>query len=163
MTTAPASITIYDAERAYADDRLDFAYIDEVACEAAYYLEDATPTEVNYQPGDGTRYPLVIVPLRALFSAPPRVVDGTAWGRHAVDGMGHSPAVAAADYYDPTGYLVTWVGHASYPFRLGERGNVLAADYVDEHMGKPGAASAVSLAVLFRAISYHLDQQTWRN
>ncbi len=158
MTTGalPASIQLYDTEREYLDPDLDFPYIDEAARDAAYFLADEAPVEVNYQPGDGTRYALVLVPLRSLFSARPRVKDGTSWGRHSIDGMGHRPAVAPADYYDPNGYLVTWVANASYPFRLGGRDGHLAASYVTEHM-KTTMTSGCSIALLLRSISYHLD------
>lgn len=162
------SITIYDHERedGLVDPGLDFGYIDGVAADiAAILAHEPRPAEVCYQPGDDTRYPLVFVPLVTLINARPRVVDGVAWEQHAVSGMANknrsSDRVAGAEFYEPHGYLVVWVDHAAYPLRLGDRG-VLASGYIAEHW-KTGSsdrldASAVSLAILFRAISHYLDK-----
>lgn len=169
MPDAPASIEIHDYEREQrlVDPQLDLGYIDGAAADVAAILHrDRRPAEVCYQPGDGTRYPLVFVPLTVLGTARPRVKRGEEWERHAVAGVARpdrTDPAPAADFYDPHAYLVVWVDHAAYPLRLGDRG-VLAASYVCEHWktGGRGAdqldSSAVSLALLFRAISHHLDR-----
>lgn len=147
----PASITAYETEALWQHSDLDLAYIDAVGNDLARLLRLGKPVEVNYQPGDGTRYPLVFVPLRDLASARPRVKDGVEWERHAVSGMG----AAASGGYDRGGYLVSWVEHGCYPIRLGDRG-ILAASYVGAHWDCHGT-SAVSLALLFRSVSWWLD------
>lgn len=65
--------------------RLDGPYVDKIANEVAVALWTGTPVEVNFQPGDGTRYQLVFLPLQNLKSASPRIApmgDGepVSWG-----------------------------------------------------------------------------------
>ena len=153
----PDSIVIWDIEREYVDPELDLAYIAGAAQDSAAILSAGHTLEINYQPGDGTRYGLVIVPLAHMEYARPRVKDGIPWGRHAVSGVSRRAAHAAdnaADYYSPDSYLVCWVDHACYPLILGSN-NVIASDYIAEHW-KPSLASAVSLALLLRAINFEL-------
>jgi hypothetical protein len=139
---------MYDTEREWTDEHLDLPYIADVAEDVARALRGGKPAEVAYQPGDGTSYGLVFTPLSALERARPRVKDGRPWNANAVSGMGY-PA------YEPGGYLVSHVENVAYPVRLGDRG-VLSASYIEEHWKLP-LASAVSVALLLRAISAHLD------
>jgi len=144
----PESIKIYEGERSSVDPDLAFAYIAEVAKDTATILTGERPwgvAEIAYQPGDGTRYNLVIVPLTLMAYARPRVANGRIWERHAVSGID----------YDGHGYLVCLVDGHCYPLRLGDRG-VLAASYIAEHWKLPDV-SAVSVALLLRAISHELD------
>lgn len=166
--TLPASIEIYDAERkqGWVDPELDFEYIDRVAEDTAVILSRMirASAEICYQPGDGTRYPLVIMPLQNLYATNPRVVDGASWGRHAVSGI-HNRDIGKAvnddldgeDHYGEEGFLISWVEHSCYPVRLRRRVPDLAADYVAEHW-KTSTTSACSLAILFRAIAFHIDR-----
>jgi hypothetical protein len=157
------AITIYDVEReqGWVDWDLDLEYIDAVAYQIALFLADGVPAEAAYQPGDGTFYGLVFTPLRALHSGRPRVVDGVTWDRHAVRGMknrgGDDSAEHGAAFYDLNGYLLSWLDHACYPIRLGGGRGDLASSYIGEHW-RTSPVSAVSIAVLLRAIDYHLDK-----
>lgn len=165
QTDLPESITVYEGENEYLDGDLDYAYVDALAADMADLLQTSV-AECCYQPGDGTRYPLVIVPLFMLRHGRPRVVEGTEWERHAVSGISHpdidvknyrqAQTRVGADYYHPNGYLISWVEHACYPLRLGDRG-ILTGDYVGDHWGT-SISSGVALAILFRAISHHLDR-----
>lgn len=149
----PASIITYEVELAhfrYTED-LDYLYVDGVGQDVAAILLAGHPAEVAFQPGDGTFYGLVFLPLNSLRAARPRVVRGAEWERHAVRGMGN----VSANGYGADGFLVSYVEHACYPLRLGERGT-LAATYIEEHWNTNGA-SAVTLAILFRSISWWLD------
>lgn len=162
----PESIDIYETERdaGLVHEDLDWPYIDGVATDVAAIL--ASPgasgvAEVCYQPGDGTRYPLVFTPLRKLQHARPRTWNGQTWERHAVSGMASADraddAVTGAEFYDPRGYLVSRVEGASYPIRLGGGRGHLAASYVGEHWNARGS-SACALAILFRAVSFYLNR-----
>lgn len=155
---------VYEAEREHVDPDLDFLYIDGLAQDLAGLLAAKAVAECVYQPGDGTRYPLVFVPLLALRHGRGLELEGREWEHHAVGGMKANSAEAVPDdapgsrWYDPAGYLICWVDHADYPLRLGGRGHKsLAGDYVGDKW-KTTAVSAVSLALLFRAISIHLDR-----
>jgi hypothetical protein len=149
-TTAPPSIEIYEVEQqqGWVHDELDLGYIDQAARDIAESLARDVPAEVAYQPGDGTFYGLVIVPLRILETARPRVVNGVEWDRHACRGMGAE--------YERTGYLVAHVDHRSYAIRLGGRMGDIASSYIAEHWDLP-LVSACSVAILLRAVNYHLD------
>lgn len=149
------SIVLYESESAYTHDELDYDYIVGVAADVARALRSGRPIEVAYQPGDWTRYGLVFTPLQTLLRARARVVDGKTWDSAAVSGM-HG----ANGGYVENGYLVAWVEHTAYPFRLGFRfGRDLAGSYVSEHLTK-NETSGVSVAILFRAIDWHLDHAT---
>lgn len=162
----PPSITTYDAEvRALGFDpsaELDLEYVDAVAADLAAILAAGRVAEAAYQPGDGTCYRLVIVPLAALKAAQPRVKDGQVWQRHAVAGMkrrdGGDDGADGDGFYEPTGYLVCQVENSCYPIRLEGRGpdSGLAAGYLAEKWNL-GFPSAVAVAVLLRAVCYHLD------
>ncbi len=153
----PESIEIWDGERAehLVDRGLDYDYIDGAAQAIATALRLGIPVEVNYQPGDGTRYKMVLVPLRGLVTAPERIVDGRPWGKHAIDGMKNPDHTCDLDFYDPRGYLLSFVDGDSYPIRLGDRGD-LSHDYIGSHWKLPDV-SAVSVAILLRATSFYLD------
>lgn len=162
----PSTDLVYGQERdlGWVDEGLDFDYVDHVGADVASTLANDEVAEVAYQPGDGTYYGLVFVPLRLLRSARPRVKDGRAWERHAVRDMFAPLAVVERRHgsaydpraYDPNGYLIVWVEHAAYPLQLGDRGT-LAASYVAEHWNT-SPVSACSLAILFRAVSHYLDK-----
>lgn len=138
-----------ERERLYDPD-LDLAYVDQAAHDVADVLtRTVLSAEVCFQPGDGTRYPLVFVPVVALVAARPRVVDGREWATRAVEGLGD---------YDRNAFLVAWVEGACYPLRLGGRhGMGLAASYVAEHW-KTTMGSGATLALLFRAVAFYLDR-----
>lgn len=158
MADRPASIVTYDVEERWLDEDLDLPYIDAAAAHIAGLLHTGATVEVAYQPGDGTRYPLVFVPLASLRATPGRVFRGEEWERHAVSGMSDrndDPTADGAYYYGDTGYLIVWVEHGSYPLRLKGRGH-LDSGYVASHWNAP-EQSAVSLALLFRAIACYLD------
>lgn len=167
QATLPASITQYETEAAYTDPELDYAYIDGVASDISYALRRGASAETAYQPGDGTRYGLVLAPLATLVRVRPRIVDGRAWDSAAVSGMSGGPqpgdTIETLNLrpYDQNGYLLSWLEHASYPIRLGDRHNILAASYIEEHW-KTTTTSAVSIALLLRAISWHLDNKPLR-
>ena len=158
----PPEIEIHEAEQRFVDPGLDFPYIVGLAEDIAGLLHDRSVAECVYQPGDGTRYPLVFVPLTVLQHGRGRTVGGRTWEHHAVSGMA-APGrdrddVPGYRYYDSAGFLIAWIDHGVYPLRLGGRGSKpLAHEYVMEHWGAP-TASAVSLALLFRAISTRLDK-----
>lgn len=166
-TARPPSIETYEAEARYTDPDLDYEYIDAAAQDIARSLRSGRPAEVAYQPGDGTFYGLVFVTLTDLVRARPRFVEGRPWDACAVRGMLGSildPMLADEDAvvelnlrkYVTNGYLVSWVEHGCYPLRLGDGRGTLASDYVGEHF-QTSETSAASLAILFRAISWHLD------
>lgn len=151
--TAPASIEVWEDEKGYVCEGLDLDYIDGVAADLADSLFVGASAEACYQPGDGTRYSMIFVPLRSLQTARPRVKDGREWQSRAVDGMGDKTGG-----YDERGYFVSITDHACYPIRLGPgRTNLLASTYVAEHW-KQNRTSSVSITILFRAVAYHLDR-----
>lgn len=154
----PESLVIYEHEHAFLSPEIDLRYIDEAANDIAAIIAHHGVAEIAYQPGDGTFYGLVFVPLQLLEYARPRVKDGFPWDRHAVRGMKRAGAKAAdggGEYYGRDGFLISYLDHASYPLRLRRDGEVISADYVAEHWNAKGA-SAVSLALLFRAVAHHL-------
>lgn len=145
MTTSqrPESITMYPGEEDRYEPDLNFGYIDQTAHDVALVLDRTVlSAEVDYQPGDGTRYPLVFVPLAAMTPA------NDDHGGRAIKGV----------KYDRGMFLVCWVEHPCYPLRLaGRGGSDIAADYVSEKW-KTSSGSAVSLALLFRGVAYYLDR-----
>lgn len=74
--------------------RLDLDYTRAVAAEVAASVRDGDPIGVNWQPGDGTRYSLMIVPLpeRLRLALGRTFPDGKQWeaeplfGRQNLDG-----------------------------------------------------------------------------
>lgn len=158
----PASIRIYDGEEPHPD--LDYAYIDATANDTARNLYGPVwCSEVDYQPGDMTSYKLVFMPLRTLRHARPREWEsGAISTAHAVVGMKADGARddehGSEGYYDEHGYLVAWLNHGCYPFRLGGGGWVIDAMYVADSLGcNVPLVSGVSIALLLRAVGYHLD------
>lgn len=168
------SIHILEVESRYVDPGLDFDYIDGVARDVAAALSGAVlsrrPCEVAYQPGDMTFYGLVFLPLGMLATARPRVSDGRPWDAHAVRGMLDSNRAAIGQLdagqvgmnalpYRSDGVLVCWLERGCYPLRFGNDRSAVSSDYVAEHFSaeKIGLTSAVSLALLFRAISFHMS------
>lgn len=128
-------------EHRYTEE-IDWPYVLAVASDVALTLREGSPAELAFQPGDGSRYALVFVPLWRLVPARPRIFEGKPWSKIAVDGV--SPREGAA--------LICQVeGGPSYPLRLHPRG-VLSIDYVAEHWGATGA-SAVILTALFRGVA----------
>jgi hypothetical protein len=112
-----------DEVATFVGARLDAAYVREVAKAVASALADGAPVEVAFQPGDGTRYDLVFVPVQALRTAPPRrTTSGVEWDDRAA--LGVSRHVGAA--------VVSWVGHGAHGLDLavgGFVGEYLAALY----------------------------------
>lgn len=153
-------IIMFDSEREegwYAED-LDLDYIDAAAGDIAQAFRMGAPAEACYQPGDGTRYGLVFVPLTALTTARPRVKDGIKWDVHAVSGASVFDTDTEEYRYKPTDALVIWVEHAAYPLQLDRRnGDSVAGSYVAEKWTGGNMVSGCSLALLFRTISWHLD------
>jgi hypothetical protein len=143
--------------------QLDYDYIAQCAEDIAADLSDGC-AEVAYQPGDGTFYGLVFVPLMQLVPARPRVKDGVAWEARAIRGMfGYSGQMAyfenvVVPAYDRYGFLIAWVEHAAYPLALGPgTSEGIAATYVAEHWNTT-PVSATSLAILFRGIAAELEK-----
>lgn len=155
------AIQVWESEReaGYVHPDLDLDYIDGLAADLASILQTEV-AEAVYQPGDGTRYPLVIVPLAIVRAGRPRVKNGVAWERHAASGMvgmdaREREAEDGSGYYGEGGYLVSWVERTCYQTRLQNRD--LAAVYVAEHWGC-SLVSACSLAILLRAVGHYLDK-----
>lgn len=153
----------YESEKQWRHPNLDLPYVLGVATDLAELLEDGA-AEVAYQPGDGTFYGLVFLPLLNMAPARPRVVDGIEWETRAIRGMfrGDGKRAHFEDLeplaYDPDGYLVAWVEHAVYPLSLARGRSDLAATYVAEKFNTT-LTSAVSLAVLFRALAAKLPNR----
>lgn len=161
MSSTPETpIIMFDTEKAegwYHED-LDLDYIDGVAGDIAQSLRMGGPVEACYQPGDGTRYGLVFVPLRALTTARGRVKDGVTWDVQAVSGVSRYDAEAEEYQYEPGAVLVAWAEHSAYPLRFdGRRGDAVAGAYVAEHWCDGNMVSGCTLALLFRTISWHLE------
>lgn len=162
--TLLGEIVIHDYERdeRLVDPHLDFPYIAGLASDIAALLHTRSVAECAYQPGDGTSYRLVFVPLVVLQHGRGHEYRGRTYDHHAVAGMANperpgdeSPGYR---YYDPRGYLICWIDNAVYPLRLGDRSaETITYPYIQKHWKSPGS-SAVALAVLFRAISIHLDR-----
>lgn len=153
----PESIKISDIERDYVHSNLDFAYIDEAAQDAAAILSARGVAELAYQPGDRTRYNLVLVPLTLLEYARPRIVDGEVWDRHAFEGMGDASAgtFGGEAYYGQDGYLLV-INDSAYPVRLGGDGHWYSPTYLSEKWSIPSPTSAVSLMLIIHAIDHYL-------
>lgn len=169
----PASIVLYDQEEHHRSDELALDYIDAVAAETAGILARGEAAEIMLQPGDGTAYGIVIVPLRILNRVQPRIAESglvcnsAAMGgmlsssrvhqlgaKHGIEGLNELP-------YIEDGYLVSFVDsrYTSYPIRLGKgRGRDLVADYVDKSWAMQSVESSITIAVLLRAISYYLAE-----
>lgn len=143
-----ASCLERDRKDGLVDAALDFDYIRETAAFVAAALADNRVCEANYQPGDGTRYPLVFVPLASVLSAPARIVNGRDWGTRAINGV----AMDEVGRYDHGWALVSLVGSESYPIRLSDRTLALTSSYVAEKWNQTGVGSA-SLAILLRSIA----------
>lgn len=157
---APSSILTYPAEDEYLHRDLDLPYVDALALDLARILSAGQVAEASYEPGDMTRYRLVIVPLSALRAGQARVSPrGSVGNRHAVVGMkrsGGDDGGNGAAFYADHAYLVC-VGDRSYPMWLEPAGGAgIAADYVASNFDLP-ATSAVSVAILLRAVCAHLD------
>lgn len=147
----------WEGEERYYHEDLDLGYIAGAGFDLARALSRGTAAEIAYQPGDGTFYGLVFVPLAYVETAAPRVVNGASWDRHACRGV-LSPDAHGAYFYAPNAFLIAWLDHATYPVRLGNRGRELAVSYVAEHW-QTSIVSAGSLALLFRAVSWYLDRK----
>lgn len=154
------AIILYDVEAEYQHPDLDLAYIDKVASEAADQLryarnldERQTPAgvEIAYQPGDGTFYGIVLVELFLLSGTSGRVKNGVQWESNAVRGV----SMNSIGWYEPGSFLVSVIESGAYPLRLGDSDPV-AGSYISEHWGL-SRVSALSVAILLRAISWYLN------
>lgn len=157
--STPATIIVPDGEIEYRHDDLDLAYIDGLAADLARILTAGDVAEAAYQPGDGTLYGIVIVPLSTLHAGQPRVYQGQVWQRHAVSGMkrpGGDDGGDGSAFYEDGGHLLCFSEKHCYPVWLapGEERS-LAAGYLAGHLDLP-PASAVSVAILLRAICVHM-------
>lgn len=154
----PVSIRIPPEEQHLPWDRLDYVYIDAVARYVANCLVDKVSVEACYQPGDGTCYNLVFVPLVGLATAPPRHSDtNVPWEQHAVKGVAAHRDVrdfqASRNFYAPTACLVTWVGYTSIAINFPIN---MTADYTGQKF-TTSIVSGFALAVLLRAIGFHME------
>lgn len=156
-----ASLVLYEGEYEYLHPDLDAAYITGTAVDVAGILRDDRTAEVAYQPGDHTYYGIVIVPLRTLHRAKPRVTDHE-WDAHGVRGM-LDEARANPDLtglarinsmpHRRDAYLVcNTVAGRLFPVILDDQ---LASWYVGENLDYT-MTSAVSVTVLLRAIAVEL-------
>lgn len=143
----PNSIQVWEAEKRETHQNLDFGYIDRTAAEAARLLVDRAPVEVNYQPGDWTRYGLFIFGLAGTSVV--TVARKPDLSFSAVDGISR----------DGSWFMVCRQDDGCYPFQLAAGGwKGLAASYVAGRITKGNAMSGVSVTLLLRAIGYHIDQ-----
>lgn len=141
------------SEAASARTDIDYAYQQRVAWQVANALDHRFVVEVDYQPGDMTRYPLVFTPLDGHV-----ITIGTAGGGTAGMGPVHAfPGLhnATGAYADGTTLVSLGGGFASCDaFDLSRTRGYLTPDYVAEKLLRGrGGASAVALADLFAAIA----------
>lgn len=119
---------------------LDWPYVEAVAEDVAAALWEGAPMEACFQPGDGTRYDLVFVPLQGIAAAPPRVKDGETWSRTVAAGIDRDRGTA----------LVAYLRHgaAGLDFRSGGFGGGYLAGLFGVTDG-----SGCALALLFNEVS----------
>lgn len=96
--------------QAHVERELDGDYVFTTAAAIAGALAANQPLEVCWQPGDGTRYDLIITPVLALKAAPPRIAafrgdPGTPveWDKHCALGVSREPGKA----------VVAWIEHGA--------------------------------------------------
>lgn len=157
MTSTP--VIVSDSEREFLHPGLDLSYVDALGADLARILRNGDVAEAAYQPGDGTRYSLVIVPLSTFRAGQPRVYNGSVWERHAVSGMkrpGGDDGGDGSGFYADGGHLLCFSEKRCYPVWLaaGEERS-LAAGYLADHLDLP-PVSAVSIVILLRAICVHM-------
>jgi hypothetical protein len=98
---------------------LDRGYIGQTSRAIAQAIRDGVPIEVNFQPGDGSRYELVFVPIHDIRVAPPRVarIQGLDDGPHQWDAhcsFGVSRVLGAT--------LIAWKDHGATALDLSHGG-----------------------------------------
>lgn len=119
-------------------NELDLGYVDIVATEIRAILDDGRLAEIDYQPGDGTRYPMTLIPLGVA----EKIGDWVAW--------------PGTEYR--TGVLVALGGSFGRCYAVNLLGrhpkDYLHYSYVAEHwFGRDGGASAVAVALLLEAVA----------
>jgi hypothetical protein len=125
---------------------LDMPYVGRVAAAVASALRADTVIAANWQPGDGTCYRLVFVPIENLPHAPPRIAPlgddevPRAWDERCSFGLSREPGKA----------LVTWVDNGASGFDLSCGGFV--GGYVAKCF-RTTEGSGVALALLFNLIA----------
>lgn len=125
----------------FVKERLDEDYVRQTAGAVAAALRgQGEPIGVAFQPGDGTRYDLVFVPVQNLRHAPGRVKNGETWGAAPELGISREPGTA----------LVSWPRHGAIglDLRTGGFEPVYLLELFDTTLG-----SACTLAILFEAIA----------
>lgn len=122
---------------------LRWDYIAEIGERARMYLEDGQPVSIDYQPGNGTRYPMVLTPMKAIKQL-------SQWSIPS----GHSTEVENV-------VVVAMVESGlSYSFTMLNRHAYLAPGYVAGKLGYNGGgedggneADGQALSALFAAIA----------
>lgn len=126
------------------EQRLDMRYVKHVAASVARCLRDGAPIEVAFQPGDGTRYDLVFVPVQSLRVAPAmRTSSGSGtvgWDSRCA--LGVSRHVGAA--------VVAWIDHGVVGLDLSCGGFVAEAL---ANLYRTTVPSGAALAILFEQIA----------
>lgn len=132
-------------------DRLDLAYVRATGEDIAVAIREGYVIEAAFQPGDGTRYDLVVVPLGydKIQFARPRVKEGREWETIALDGFNTARK-------DGTAILVVWNEHGAYPFDLA---SPAAWPYVAEKLANGNSASGITLSLLL--IAAHEAASEW--
>lgn len=126
---------------------LDAFYVATTGGAVGRALVDGRPVEANYQPGDGTRYGLVFVPLWNVETAPGRVAP--------IRGLGPDPRVWDSRAVAGGAYEFGWTmvaldgGFAAGLNLAGVR--IWHPGYLEGRWGR-GPASSCALALLFDAV-----------
>lgn len=130
----------------YVAENLDLPYVERVGRAIAEAIGKNEPIEANYQPGDGTSYGLLFVPIQELDVAPPRETEEYGkWDARVPFGVARVSGAA----------VVCWIGNGAtaLDFRTGG----FHGSYIDGLFGGRGEASGWALAILFTAISEALE------
>lgn len=131
--------------REYVAERLDQRYVRQVARDVAQAVRDGVPIEVCFQPGDGTRYDLLFVPVHELRAARGRAVEGQSdWDHRCAFGV--SRHVGAT--------VVAWTGHGAAGLDLACGGFV--GEYLAELYGTT-LGSGAALEMLLDAVAETLS------
>lgn len=131
-----------DMRQLYAmvEAELDGEYVRDVALWVARSLRVGLPIGAAFQPGDGTRYDLVFLPVQGLQHAPGRVVRGEPWPAETDFGISREPGTAFVAWYRN--------GSSGFDFRSGGFEPIYLGEIFDTTAG-----SACTIAVLFNAIA----------
>ena len=149
--SAAALHLLLDAEREYVHPDLDYDYVWSVAGKMARSIRAGHPVECAYQPGDGTRYGIVIVPLDLLKRV--QASGGGTAGSVRLASLIMEPAFSGWDY--DGAHLVVIAEHGSAVVKLGHVYYYLVMDYLGY---SHSACSAVSVALLLRAVAARIGE-----